>query len=108
MHAPAPKEEAGLIRAVGVSGFAAHIVDSSHRVRAFVLIEPSRARHPFQHGRAGAQRCAPLSFPGAKIIPVLAIVVIIWILAYATLKQFEITVSFCRLHLVLCNSATFS
>ena len=34
---------------------------------------------------------APFKFPGAKIIPVLAIMVIIWILAHATLGEFKVT-----------------
>ena len=33
----------------------------------------------------------PFSFPGAKVIPILAIVVIIWILAHATTKEFAVT-----------------
>ena len=34
---------------------------------------------------------APFKFPGATIIPILAIIVIIWILAHATLREFELT-----------------
>jgi len=34
---------------------------------------------------------APFKFPGATIIPILAIIVIIWILAHATLTEFELT-----------------
>jgi APA family basic amino acid/polyamine antiporter len=33
----------------------------------------------------------PFHFPGARIIPVFAIVVTVWILAHATLKEFEVT-----------------
>jgi len=33
----------------------------------------------------------PFTFPGAMLIPVLAIVVIIWILAHATVKEFAVT-----------------
>jgi L-asparagine transporter-like permease len=32
----------------------------------------------------------PFHFPGANLIPVLAIIVIIWILAHATLREFAI------------------
>ena len=34
---------------------------------------------------------APFKFPGATIVPILAIIVIIWILAHATLTEFELT-----------------
>ena len=34
---------------------------------------------------------APFHFPGAHIIPVFAIVVSIWILAHATIKEFAVT-----------------
>jgi basic amino acid/polyamine antiporter, APA family len=34
---------------------------------------------------------APFRFPGASLIPVLAIVVIIWVLAHATKEEFQIT-----------------
>jgi len=34
---------------------------------------------------------APFSLPGAPLIPVLAIIVIIWILAHATVKEFVVT-----------------
>jgi hypothetical protein len=34
---------------------------------------------------------APFKFPGATLIPILAIAVIIWILAHATQKEFAFT-----------------
>jgi len=34
---------------------------------------------------------APFKFPGATIVPILAIIVIIWILAHATLREIELT-----------------
>jgi hypothetical protein len=33
----------------------------------------------------------PFSFPGMKIVPALAIVAIIWILAHATTREFVVT-----------------
>jgi hypothetical protein len=33
----------------------------------------------------------PFNFPGMKIVPALAIIAIIWILAHATLREFTVT-----------------
>ncbi|PYL55054.1 MAG: hypothetical protein DMF29_04415 [Verrucomicrobia bacterium] len=33
----------------------------------------------------------PFNFPGMKIVPALAIIAIIWILAHATMREFAVT-----------------
>jgi len=44
----------------------------------------------------------PLTFPGAKVVPVIALVAIVWILSHATMREFEMT-----LGVVAAGSALF-
>ena len=41
-----------------------------------------------QREKASGQRGGSLSFPGMKIVPILAIVAVIWILAHATMREY--------------------